>query len=46
MQDPLRAELYTTPNHFYKPTELMSVPWVANHSKAGIARIAFAMCNS
>ncbi|CAK9019402.1 unnamed protein product [Durusdinium trenchii] len=32
-KDPLRAELYTTPNHFYKPTELMSVPWVANHSK-------------
>ncbi|CAJ1353202.1 unnamed protein product, partial [Effrenium voratum] len=32
-KDPLRAELYSTPLHFYKPTELMSVPWVANHSK-------------
>ena len=32
-QDPLRAELYSEPTHFYKPTELMGVPWVAHHSR-------------
>lgn len=39
-QDPLRAKLYSEPTHFYKPTELMSVPWVAGHSKDAVARDA------
>eukprot|EP00913_Durusdinium_trenchii_P016551 g15556.t1 len=44
-KDPLRAELYTTPNHFYKPTELMSVEgvfagWTASNVVATAAHIA------
>eukprot|EP00931_Biecheleriopsis_adriatica_P121813 TRINITY_DN9687_c0_g1_i1.p1 TRINITY_DN9687_c0_g1~~TRINITY_DN9687_c0_g1_i1.p1 ORF type:complete len:442 (-),score=86.60 TRINITY_DN9687_c0_g1_i1:21-1346(-) len=31
--DPLRKLLYDSPDHFYEPTELMSVPWVAGHEK-------------
>ena len=33
LEDPLRAKLYSEPKHFYRPTELMSVPWVAGHTK-------------
>lgn len=29
--DPLRAQLYKTPDRCKTPTELMSEPWVANH---------------
>jgi len=29
--DPLRAKLYKIPGHLDTPSELMSVPWVANH---------------
>jgi len=32
-KDPLRAELYRQADHFYEPAELMSVPWVAGHTK-------------
>jgi len=32
-KDPLRAKLYSEPKHFYRPMELMSVPWVAGHTK-------------
>ena len=32
-EDLLRAKLYSEPKHFYRPTELMSVPWVAGHTK-------------
>lgn len=40
-KDPLRAELYSEPTHFYKPTELMSVPWVANHSRDCKSQLMF-----
>jgi len=31
--DPLRAKLYTNPDHVSSPTELMSMPWVRGHWK-------------
>eukprot|EP00746_Dinoflagellata_sp_MGD_P012072 gnl/MRDRNA2_/MRDRNA2_125568_c0_seq1.p1 gnl/MRDRNA2_/MRDRNA2_125568_c0~~gnl/MRDRNA2_/MRDRNA2_125568_c0_seq1.p1 ORF type:complete len:444 (+),score=73.78 gnl/MRDRNA2_/MRDRNA2_125568_c0_seq1:73-1404(+) len=30
-EDPLRAELYRDPKHFYSPSELMNVNWVRGH---------------
>jgi len=40
-KDPLRAELYRQADHFYEPAELMSVPWVAGHTKECSSHMIF-----
>eukprot|EP00439_Symbiodinium_sp_Y106_P081548 s325_g20.t1 len=41
LEDPLRAELYRQADHFYEPAELMSVPWVAGHTKECSSHMIF-----